>query len=205
MGYALKALHRNNLFCWSQFNEDRNIDFHSYLWVGEAGNVVFDPLPMTTHDKKHLNSLGSVSHIILSTSDHVRDAVNLAGETGADIWGPAGEQQDFPIQCSRWLSEAQALLEGLDVYAVNGSKTKGELFFIVDGVTLITGDLIRAHNGGKLCILPEAKLQDRNQAVESVRRLAAIEGIVAILPGDGWPVFRDGATVLTELIESLSV
>ena len=167
--------------------------------------MVFDPLPMTAHDKKHLDSLGNVSHIIISNSDHVRDAVNLAGETGADIWGPAGEQQDFPIQCSRWLSEAQALLEGLDVYAVNGSKTKGELFFIVDGVTLITGDLIRAHNGGKLCILPEAKLQDRNQAVESVRRLAAIEGIVAILPGDGWPVFRDGATVLTELIESLSV
>ncbi len=111
----MKVLHKNNFYCWSQFNEDRNIDFHSYLWVRDEGNVAF----------------------------------------------------------------------------------------VVEGDTLITGDLIRAHAGGTLCLLPEAKLQDLNDAIASVKKMASIGGIKVILPGDGWPVFRDGESVLSELVTSL--
>lgn len=199
----MKSLHRDNLYCWSQFDEDRNIDFHSYLWLRDGGNIVFDPLPLTDHDKKHLISLGKVSHILVSNSDHVRNAKELAAETGAQIWGPAAEKESFPMVCSEWLGESKGLIEGLDVYCLSGSKTEGELAFVVDGETLITGDLIRAHSGGKLCMLPEAKLKNRDQAIASIKKLADIKGIKAILPGDGWPVFRDGETVMSELVASL--
>jgi len=204
VGIVMKSLHKNNLFCWSQFDEDRNIDFHSYLWVREAGNVVFDPLPLTAHDKSHLHALGKVSHIILSNSDHVRNAKALASETGAQIWGPAAEKDAFPIECSTWLIEGKGVLDGLDVYCLAGSKTAGELAFVIEAETLLTGDLIRAHSGGKLCILPEGKLKNVADAAASVKRLAAIEGINAILPGDGWPIFRDGQKVMSELVASIS-
>jgi len=199
----MKLLHKNNLFCWTQFDQDRNIDFHSYLWVRESGNVIFDPLPLTAHDEKHLSSLGKVTHIIISNSDHIRNAEALAQQTGAAIWGPVGEKSNFPIQCTKWVGEGQGVIDGLDVYELKGSKTEGELAFILEGSTLITGDLIRAHAGGKLCMLPDVKLQDVNLAKESVKRLALIKGIEAILPGDGWPVFRHGEQVLLELVESI--
>ncbi len=197
----MKALHKNNLYCWSLFDEARNIDFHSYLWVREGGNIAFDPLPLTAHDREHLNSLGDLHAIIISNSDHVRHAEHLAAETGAEIWGPAAEKESFPIACARWLSEGKALVDGLDLYSLSGSKTAGELAFVIEKDTLITGDLIRAHKGGSLCMLPDAKLKDIVKAKESVVRLASIGGIHAILPGDGWPVFRDGDKVLSELIE----
>ena len=200
----MKSLHKTNLYCWSQFDEDRNIDFHSYIWVRDCGNVVFDPLPLTDHDKNHLSSLGKVSHIIISNSDHVRNAKELAGETGAQIWGPAAEKESFPIACSRWLGESKGLIEGLDIYCLAGSKTEGELAFVIEGQTLITGDLIRANSGGKLCILPENKLQNLAEAIDSVKKLADIEGISAILPGDGWPIFRDGGLVMSELVAAVS-
>jgi len=199
----MKSLHKNNLYCWSQFDEDRNIDFHSYLWVRDEGNIVFDPLPLTSHDKDHLHSLGKVSHIIISNSDHVRNATELAAETGAQIWGPAAEKESFPIECSKWLDESKDLIEGLDVYCMAGSKTDGELAFVIEGDTLITGDLIRAHSGGKLCILPDAKLQNRDEAIKSVKKLADIKDVKAILPGDGWPIFRDGETIMSELVISI--
>lgn len=199
----MKLLHKNNLFCWTQFDEERNIDFHSYLWVREGGNVVFDPLPLTAHDEEHLNSLGTVSYIIISNSDHIRNAEALAQQTGAQIWGPAGEKANFPIKCTKWLSESKNVIDGLDVYSLNGSKTEGELAFIVEGHTLITGDLIRAHSAGKLCLVPDAKLQDVEQAKASVKRLALIKGIDAILPGDGWPVFSNGEQALLDLVESI--
>jgi hypothetical protein len=145
-----------------------------------------------------------VSYIIISNSDHVRNAKELACETEALIWGPEGEKDSFPIECSRWLGESKGLIEGLDVYCLNGSKTNGELACVVEGDTLITGDLIRAHTGGQLCMLPEAKLQDVDRAINSVKKLASIEGIKAILPGDGWPVFRDGEAVMSELVASIS-
>ena len=200
----MKKLHKNDLYCWSVFDEDRNIDFHSYLWVRNGGNVVFDPLPLSDHDKAHLDALGGVAHIAISNSDHARNAAELARETGATIWGPEGEKDGFPIDCSRWLGESKGLIEGLDVYCLKGSKTDGELAFVIEGDTLITGDLVRAHAAGKLCMLPDAKLKDRNAAVESVRMLADIRGIEAVLPGDGWPVFRDGGKVMSELVASLS-
>ncbi len=199
----MKLLHKNDLYAWSQFDEDRNIDFHSYLWVREEGNIVFDPLPLSKHDQQHLNSLGKVSHILISNSDHVRDAQALAEQTGAAIWGPEAEKEDFPIECSVWLGESQGVIEGLDVYCLNGSKTKGELAFMVEGDTLITGDLIRAHAGGTLCILPAGKLQHREDAIASVKRIADIPGIQAVLPGDGWPIFRDGAVAMSALVASL--
>ena len=199
----MKLLHKNNLFCWTQFDENRNIDFHSYLWIRPEGNVIFDPLPLTSHDENHLNALGNVSYIIISNSDHIRNAEVLAEQTGAEIWGPVGEKASFPIKCAKWLSESKSVIDGLDVYSLNGSKTEGELAFIVEGHTLITGDLIRAHSGGKLCMIPDAKLKDVKQARASVKRLALIKGIDAILPGDGWPVFNNGEQALLSLVESI--
>ena len=83
------------------------------------------------------------------------------------------------------------------------SKTPGELALLVDDTTLITGDLVRAHRAAALTMLPDAKLVDRARAVDSVRRLAALERVEAVLVGDGWPVFRDGHRALAELARSL--
>ncbi len=199
----MKMLHKEDLFCWSEFNEDRNIDFHSYLWVRDKGNIVFDPLPISDHDLNHLTSLGKVSCIIISNSDHVRDAARLAEATGAEVWGPAGEKDNFPIQCSKWLSGGEKDIDGLDIFSLSGSKTEGELAFVINAETLVTGDLIRAHRGGELCMLPNAKLKDVNKARDSVRKLASISSVKSILPGDGWPVFRSGEQVLSELVSSL--
>jgi hypothetical protein len=198
----MKKLHTQNLYCWSEFDKDRNIDFHSYLWVTQQGNIVFDPLPLTEHDKDHLTSLGAVKYIIISNSDHVRDAQALAAATGAQILGPEAEKDNFPIDCAKWLSQGKSVVDGLDVYTLNGSKTPGELAFVIDGHTLITGDLVRAHSGGALCMLPHGKLTNVDDAKASVKALAGIEGIEAVLPGDGWPVFTAGGQAMRNLVGS---
>ena len=71
------------------------------------------------------------------------------------------------------------------------------------GPDLITGDLIRAHEGGALCLLPDKKLSDKRKAIASVRRVAALPELQALLPGDGWPVFRNAKAVLDELLSSV--
>lgn len=198
----MKRLHRLDLWSWSVFDEARNIDFHGLLWVRPGGNVAIDPLPQSDHDRRHLLSLGGAATIVLTSSDHIRGAVELAAATGAAVMGPAGERDSFPIPCDRFLADGDEVVGGLTALALDGSKTPGELALVLEGSTLVTGDLVRAHRGGGLDLLPDAKLVDRAAAIASVRRLAALPGIDAVLVGDGWPVFRGGAAALAELVAS---
>lgn len=195
----MKLLHRYDLYGWSSFNKERNIDFNSIAWIRPEGNILIDPLSVLSYDYEHLSSLGSVRWIVITNSDHVRAAKELAYVTGAQIAGPAAERNHFPIECNRWLGDGEELVPGLQVIELQGSKTPGELALLLDKTTLITGDLIRAHKAGSLTILPEDKLSNREQAIASVQTLAQINGIEAVLVGDGWSVFRDGGLVLKEL------
>lgn len=194
----MKTLHRPEFFGWTVFDPERNLDFHSVLWLRPEGNIAFDPLPLSAHDQAHLLSLGQLSHIFISNSDHLRDALALSELTGAQIWGPEAEKEALPDL--HGLTDGAEPLSGLKVFVMQGSKTPGELAFLIQGHTLITGDLIRAHRAGALCLLPDGKLSDKAAAQKSVARLAQLPGIEAILTGDGWPVFRDGSQVLNECI-----
>lgn len=200
----MKQLHRPDLFMWSVFDEARNIDFNSLLWVREQGNVLIDPLPLSEHDRAHLDELGGAATIIITNSDHARDALKLASDYGAEIMGPAEERESFPVPCARWLVDGDEPLPGLRVLTMDGSKTAGELALLLEGATLITGDLVRCHKAGTLRLLPDPKLGDKAAAVTSVRRLAAIESIDTVVVGDGFAVFRGGQQRLQELVDELT-
>lgn len=199
----MKSLHRPDLYSWSSFDLERNVDFNSYAWIRPDGNILIDPLPLSNHDWAHLQSLGGAAWIVVTNSDHVRATKDVAEVTGAKIAAPTAERETFPIECDRWLSEGDELVPGLQVMELQGSKTSGELALLLEKTTLITGDLVRAHRAGSLMILPDAKLQNRDDAVASVRRLAAINTIETVLVGDGWSIFRDGDSRLQELVATL--
>jgi glyoxylase-like metal-dependent hydrolase (beta-lactamase superfamily II) len=198
----MKSLHRSDLYTWSTFDAERNVDFNSIAWIRAAGNILIDPLPLCLHDWEHLQSLGGAITIVITNSDHVRDAQTIAQKTGAALLGPQAEQATFPIQCDRWLQDGEEAVPGLEVLELHGSKTPGELALILDDLTLITGDLVRAHRANALMLLPDAKLKDKAAAIASVQRLADLEQIETVLVGDGWPVFQNGHQYLNALISS---
>lgn len=199
----MKSLHRPDLYGWSTFNPARNIDFNGIAWVRPGGNVLVDPVALSNHDWNHLQSLGGVVWIVLTNSEHIRSAKEIADQTYAKIAAPVGEKDSFPIHCDRWLSDGEEVVPGLQVLELHGSKTPGELALLLEETTLITGDLVRARKAGSLTILPDEKLLNRKEAKASVLRLAALPNIEAVLVGDGWPVFRDGGDRLLELAATL--
>ena len=109
---------------------------------------------------------------------------------------------DAPV--ALWLADGDEPVPGLEVFALDGSKTPGELALLLDGHTLVCGDLVRGHRGGALNRLPAPKLRDVDAANASIARLAAIDGVEGVIVGDGWPVFRDGSARLGELAASLA-
>jgi glyoxylase-like metal-dependent hydrolase (beta-lactamase superfamily II) len=199
----MKTLHRPDLYAWSTFDEARNVDFHGVCWTRPEGNVLVDPLPLSPHDRAHLAELGGAAWIVITNSDHTRAAQEIAGWTGARIAGPAAEREAFPFPCDRWLQDGDEVVPGLRVVTLDGSKTPGELALVLEGSTLLTGDLVRAHRAGSLMILPDAKLVDKAAAIASVRRLAALPDIETVLVGDGWQAFGNGGEALRSLAARL--
>lgn len=196
----MKQLHKPHLFAWSAFDEARNVDFNTTVWIRQDGNIVIDPMPLTDHDQAHLESLGGVAWVVMTNSDHIRSAQQLAEQFGAKLAAPAAERDTWPFACDAWLSDGDELVEGLTARTCDGSKTPGELVLQLDGDTLVTGDLIRAHKGGSLMMLPDPKLTDRAAAERSVARLAALPDVDAVLVGDGWHLFSGGAAALQALV-----
>jgi glyoxylase-like metal-dependent hydrolase (beta-lactamase superfamily II) len=199
----MKRLHRKDLYCWSTFAERLDIDFNSFAWVREGGNILVDPLPMSEHDRKHLRELGGAAWIVVTNSAHVRGAKEIAAELGCKIAGPAAEREGFPLPCDRWLKDGDELVPGLRVLEMEGSKTPGELALMLEDTTFIAGDLLRSHRAGELMLLkPEQNLKDRAKALASLQRVLAYERLEALLVGDGWCVFRDGRKQLQEFLTS---
>jgi hypothetical protein len=197
----MKALHRSDLFGWSVFDPERNLDFHGTAWIREGGNVLVDPVSMGAHDLEHLKSLGGAAWIVVTNSDHVRGADELARTLFAKLAGPHAERDSLGLACDRWLEDGDEVVPGLTAVELEGSKTPGELALLLDPDTLIFGDLVRGHVGGRLNLLPEGKLADRTAARASLRKLAEREAIEAVLVGDGWPVFREGRARLLDLLD----
>ncbi|MDJ0706142.1 MAG: hypothetical protein QNJ46_22955 [Leptolyngbyaceae cyanobacterium MO_188.B28] len=199
----MKSLHRSDLYTWSTYDTERNIDFNGIAWIRPEGNILIDPVHLSSHDMAHLSALGGAAWVVITNSDHVRAALSISKVFEAQVAGPAAEKDTFPMECHRWLAEGDELVPQLKVFEMKGSKTPGELMLLLEGTTLITGDLVRAHRAGSLMILPDDKLQNRAEAVASVQRLAEMSDIEAVLVGDGWSVFRDGHRRLKELAAAL--
>lgn len=209
----MKQLHKPNLWSFSLFNTERNLDFHSVFWTRPAGNVLIDPLPLSDHDAAHVERLGGVRDIIVTNSDHARAAAEVRERTSARLWGPRLEPAflesigALSLDGGTVLGEQaladQALHADLEVIELAGSKTPGELCLLLEGDTLVVGDLIRGHRAGRLNLLPDAKLADKALALHSLEALARRVGIDAVLVGDGWPVFRAGSAALLDLLREV--
>jgi glyoxylase-like metal-dependent hydrolase (beta-lactamase superfamily II) len=194
----MKRLHRTDLFTWSTFREPLDIDFNSVLWVRPAGNVLIDPLPLSAHDRAHLEQLGGAAVVVITNSMHVRAA---AEHPAARVFGPRGEAATFPLKCERFLGDGDEVVPGLVAFELDGSKTPGELALVLEGTTLITGDLVRAHRADTLTLLEEQKLKDRGAALASLRRLRERNPkLEHVLVGDGWHCFSRGGVLLDALL-----
>jgi len=197
----MKELPGKEIYTWSTFSEEHQIDFYSFLIYLIEGNVLVDPLPFSAEDEKDLLDLGPISTIVVTNSDHIRDTENIAKKLGVPICAPNGEQDAFPFRVVRWLKDGDFVVPELQVFALEGSKTNGELALLLEKETLITGDLIRCHEPGKLTLLPDEKLTDKTKALASVKRLAELPDLKTVIVGDGGPIIEDGKAQLQALLK----
>ena len=81
----MKKVMFDDMYCWSVFNDVRQIDFNGHLWVRESGNVLIDPVPMSDGDLEQFDALGGAKWIVVTNRDHEREADFFKQRTGAEV------------------------------------------------------------------------------------------------------------------------
>jgi hypothetical protein len=206
----MKSSTLEGVFHWSRFQPDRAIDFNGFFFQSRKGGVLIDPLETNQAELEFLRQRGGARWILLTNFDHLRGSLGLKEVLSAEILAPAEERERFGPHSEavdRWYGSTAdlpgELRESVEVFALRGGKSPVEMAcFLKQPKALLFGDLVRSHASGRLMLLPDAKLKDREAAVQSLRPLAAL-GAAAVLLGDGDSFFYRGGEAFAEFLHQL--
>lgn len=207
---AMKTTWLPGLHYWSEFQADRGIDFNGFLWARDNGNVLIDPMPGGDAERARVRELGGAAYVLVTNADHWRATSAWAQELDAEILAPSVERDRLGAHATTvdtWFDNSGQLPEPLrdafDVRWIRGGKSERECVLYLRPLrSLLFGDVVRSHVSGRLCLLPDAKLSDRDQVVDDVLALRDVH-LEAILLGDGDNLLAGARGVWLEFLREL--
>lgn len=203
----MKATVLEDLFVWSVYQPERRIDFNGFFW-NRCGGVLIDPMPLDQDGLAFVRGEGGARWIVLTNSDHVRAARELAREFGAQIVAPACDRAALGhVEVAAWFGVEDPLptelAERIDVRWIRGGKTEAEAVLYLASIrAVVFGDAVRSHVSGELRLLPEPKVRDAATLEADVAALADLK-IAAVLLGDGDCLFTGASAAFAALARTL--
>ncbi len=192
----------NEVYSWSAFSEERQIDFNGHLWVRDGGNILIDPVPMIDSDLDQLDGLGQVSYIVITNRDHERQAAFFRARTGAQVVVHEADAPLLETAADRTLEDGEEIVPGLRAVHLQHGKSPGEIALYWPQKRLVlAGDLVVGEPLGELSILPDPKLENPAAAVLELRKLLALK-FDAMLLGDGHSLLSGAREQLLRCLES---
>jgi len=189
----MKQIAFDDMYCWSIFNEVRQIDFNGHLWIRDGGNVLIDPVPMSEEDLRQFGELGGARWIVITNCDHEREAAFFKERTGAEVVAHAADADAMEVAVDRTVEDGVEIVAGLRVVHLQHGKSPGELaLYWPRRKLLLAGDLVVGAPVGKFSLLLDAKLADPPQAALELRKLLRLD-FDAILVGDGHSIMTGRA------------
>ncbi len=193
-----------DLAMWSVWQPDRNMFFNSFFVQHTEGNVVVDPLAPSDDDIEWMRSRGGIRWIVVTNRDHERRARELAAAFEATITTGEREAALLSGPVGRTLKHQETLVNGIDVIALEGGKTPGEIALNLRGrKAAIVGDALWGDPAGSLRLPPDEKLSDARLAVLSLRQIWALR-LDTLLVGDGACLFGNADAIIGACLQSRS-
>ena len=194
----MKQIAFDDMYCWSIFNEVRQIDFNGHLWIRDGGNVLIDPVPMSEEDLRQFDELGGARWIVITNCDHEREAAFFKERTGAEVVAHAADADAMEVAVDRTVEDGVEIVAGLRVVHLQHGKSPGELaLYWARRKLLLAGDLVVGAPVGKFSLLMDEKLADPPQAALELRKLLRLN-FDATLVGDGHSIMTGAREVLLQ-------
>lgn len=193
-----------NMWQWSWFSEEKQIDFNGVLLSIGEHRILVDPPPLTLEEKAQLKRMGRPDYIVITNRDHAREAGEYQREFGCHLYLPERDAPEMDLKPTRTYKDGELLPGGIWAVHLQDQKSPGEcaLFVQQQGKgRLIVGDALIGKPAGSLSMLPADKYADVGKAKAGLRRLLNYEFDV-LLVGDGASIFSDAKPAVARLLDA---
>jgi glyoxylase-like metal-dependent hydrolase (beta-lactamase superfamily II) len=175
-----------NLYSWSSFHAQWKTDFDSYAVKTPDGVVFVDPMTPAPAIIKKLEALGEPIGIFLTNAHHDRDADWFRKQYGIQVYAHEKAKSDCDTKIDVLVLDGERLPGGLRAIHLPGSAASEiALYSKMGGGIIMIGDALLNVPAKGLALLPDQYIEDRKQAIQSLRKLAELEfKVVTFAHGD---------------------
>jgi len=196
-----------DIFAWSQYSEEKQLDFNGYYIARQGESVLIDPPELDEDGLRELsalvakNSVCPPKAIYLTNVHHDRMSRQLKDEFSIPICIHEKDQALLEFSADNTFVDGEIGPCGLKVIHLSHQKSPGESAFLLPDIrTLIVGDALIGKVPGKVNLLPAEKYSDIQQAKDSLRILSGHD-FDTLLVGDGHSILKDAKKIVMEFLD----
>jgi uncharacterized cupin superfamily protein len=193
-----------DVWTWKRWQPDRSMDFNSWFCKGDV-NIVVDPLEPDADDLRQIEEMGGVDWVVVTNRDHERATKLFVDRFEAKVAAGDRYADELSLGVTQRLGDDD-LFHGWRVIELEGFKSPGEIaLYSSVRRTVILGDSLWGDPAGSLRFMPDAKLEDPQRAVLSMRRVRGVVRLENILVGDGAPIYGNARAAIGRCIDARSI
>jgi len=193
-----------DVYIWSVFSEEKQLNFNGYFISAQHplfGNVVIDPPPVSDMDLAHMETLGSVQHILITNRNHIRWSNELREEFDAEIRMNSADAQTEDMISNHSFNDGEMLAGFLKAIVIPDNKSPGETaLYWEEKKILFLGDALIGKPSGEVSLLPPGKYTDLEKARAGIKVLDPLN-FNSVLMGDGEPILTGGKKAIVKFLD----
>jgi glyoxylase-like metal-dependent hydrolase (beta-lactamase superfamily II) len=192
----------NFLWLWQAYDPEVKSDLYSTALLTQNHLLVVDPIPLSAAAWKELTAERKPTAVLLTNSNHLRNATALARQEKIDIFAARSVGSEFEHVETRVLLPGRNVVPGITAIEIDGAAPGEMAFHFVDeGGTLVIGDAVINVEPYGFALLPVKYCADQRKMRDSLRRLLDLP-FERLLFAHGTPLLTSPRTRLAKLLGS---
>ena len=196
------------VFGWSEYSEEKGLDFNGYLIIGKEESVIIDPPDLENDDEEELKiimdrpSSCPLKGIILTNVHHERASNSLKNRFSVPVWVNEQDKEGLEVSAGNTFRGGDILFCGIQAIQLEDQKSPGETaFYMKDQKTMLVGDALIGKVPGQVNMLPSDKFKDPVKAKAGLQKLMSYE-FETLLGGDGVSILKGAKEAVAKFLAS---
>ena len=195
------------IYCWSEYCEEKQLNFNGYYLVRQGESVIIDPPDLDEPGLQELLTLinehadAPLKGILLTNVHHERASKIFKERLSVPVIINDHDRQGLESASDNIFRGEERILCGLKVIAFQNQKSPGESAFLLEEEKiLIVGDALIGKIPGQVNLLPPDKYGDIAQAREGLQVLRHLD-FDHLLVGDGTSIIAEAKSVVLNFLD----
>ncbi len=200
----------SNVYQWSEFSNEKKINFNGYYVSCLSESVIIDPPFLSDDGINELKNIiknkpnNSLKAIMLTNVNHDRMCLKFKEIFNVPVYIHEGDARALNFQADHTFCSDDVEFFGFEVIHLSNQKSPGECaFYLKDEKKMFIGDALIGRVPGELNLLPPEMFSDINLAIKSLNVLSGYD-FDDLLLSDGESIIGNGKKALEKFLFNYS-